>query len=308
MTPDNGAVDYQGRIFRFAYRGLVRSMNAVEREALEARIRRGWDRDSIIYKDQHDNVLDGHNRLDVIFKLVLDMNLAGVRVVTVPMADIDAVRDFIEGKNHDRRHLTPAEVADWRQRRRKVIDSLNGAGLSSRQIAAEVGCSHGTVRREINDAVTPVTVPDLAAAPHPGGRRKGMTTEKVRERRQEVARLWNEGMSRADLAARFGISTSAVSEDLKAVRAEGKIKLAGRSARADLRRKTFRASEKLVKEKAAAASVPPGRRRKSVLADTRGAWGRLRTHFGRLDQAGRDAFIAEVPVLREALADVPVPQ
>jgi hypothetical protein len=80
-------------------------------------------------------------------------------VVSTAAFDTDEEAEaFVDSQNLHRRHLN----AEWRQER---VRGLRGKGMSTREIAKEVGCDNATVHRDLKRGVASATPePQLAPA------------------------------------------------------------------------------------------------------------------------------------------------
>jgi hypothetical protein len=95
-----------------------------------------------VVRDQHGNVLDGHNRAAIADELGVDY-----RVDIVSVEDDRQARTIARQLNLARRHLSRA------QKRQLIADEIEAApDRSDREIARLMGCDHktvGSVRREL---------------------------------------------------------------------------------------------------------------------------------------------------------------
>lgn len=107
---------------------------AVE-DALRESIQRFGVLVPVIY-DQHDRLLDGHNRKRIAEELEVEVPFHVVHV-----ADDDQAEEIVKTINLDRRHLGP-------EQRREIVVALRNNGHSQRAVAEALGVGLGTVQRD----------------------------------------------------------------------------------------------------------------------------------------------------------------
>jgi hypothetical protein len=118
--------------------------------AVEAALRASIDRFGVlvpVVKDQHGNILDGHQRARLADEL-------GRKYPTniFPVADTEEAREIARTLNEDRREMP-------REQRLPVVADLRKHGHSLRAIAGAVGVTKSQVERDLA-TVPPGTVPD----------------------------------------------------------------------------------------------------------------------------------------------------
>ena len=118
--------------------------------AIESALRDSIDRFGVLVpvaKDQHGNVLDGHQRARIADDLGLKYP-----VNIIEVADEDEAREIARTLNEDRRAMPKAE-------RLPVVQALREEGHSMRAIAGAVGVTKSQVERDLS-TVPDGTVPD----------------------------------------------------------------------------------------------------------------------------------------------------
>jgi site-specific DNA-methyltransferase (adenine-specific) len=154
-----------------------------------------------VAKDQHGNILDGHQRA----RITADLGLA-YPVNTIMVADEDEGREIARTLNEDRRAMP-------KEQRLPVVRALREEGHSLPAIAGALGVSHTQVARDLATC-TDVQVPDritgLDGKSRPARREaKAATTAPQKlPREQRVAQitaLAAEGHTAAQIADRIGV-------------------------------------------------------------------------------------------------------
>lgn len=124
---------------------LFPSLEPAVEDALRESIQRFGVLVPIIY-DQHDRLLDGHNRKRIADELEIECPFHVVHV-----ADDDQAEEIVQTINLDRRHLDA-------EQRREIVAALRANGHSLRAIAGAVGTSQTQVARDLEaSGVTEVT-------------------------------------------------------------------------------------------------------------------------------------------------------
>lgn len=101
------------------------------------------------------------------------------------------------------------------EKRRAKVAQLRADGLSSAQIAAELGENPRTIYQDI--AILKMERPDIKKT---GTRRKRTTTDKVVKRRTTVAKLLADGRSGAQIAAELGENRRTIYLDIRIIKSE----------------------------------------------------------------------------------------
>lgn len=124
---------------------LFPSLDPAIEAALRESIRRFGVLVPVVY-DQHDRLLDGHNRQRIAAELEVDCPFHVIHV-----ADDAQAEEIVRTINLDRRHLDPGQ-------RREIVAALRADGHSLRAIAGAVGTSQTQVARDLQaSGVTEVT-------------------------------------------------------------------------------------------------------------------------------------------------------
>jgi len=282
MTPATAVglpeLTYAGRRFVHVADGVVRRMTEAEQDALSESIGT-YGILQQLYITEDGRVADGWNRLVLAADLGLPWSRIEGLIAWMPPTLTDEVLCALSyDLNHKRRHLDAQE-------RRLEVGRRRQRGQSTRAIAGALGVDQATVVGDLgsstdeNSSVERVTGRDGKSRPA-----RMPTPDEVAARRAEVAaaRDRNPGMTVAELAARLGVSTGTVSDDLQAVR------LAAELADADAAQ-----SEEDAARRAAAPAGPHDPPESSVLRQCREllAWRKvlfLRLNAGALyDRKGR---------------------
>lgn len=101
----------------------------------------------VIY-DQHDRLLDGHNRKRIAEELEVEVPFHVVHV-----EDESQAEEIVKTINLDRRHF-------GQEQRRELAAALRANGHSERAIAGALGVSQPTVHRDLEATDSPESVPD----------------------------------------------------------------------------------------------------------------------------------------------------
>lgn len=161
--------------------------------------------------DQHDNVIDGHHRLEVAKDL--GMFWSAVPWRRIELRDEDHRREVVRQANLNRRHLTEKEHEERNARIRAKVD----AGVSQRHVAREEGVAQSTVNAIVlGDRSADHLGSDLQTDP---ARKEEPTVEtrakknrppdsiaQGKEKRRRIAALLAEGRTPADIARALGTS------------------------------------------------------------------------------------------------------
>jgi len=119
--------------------------------AVEAALRESIGRFGVLVPviyDQHDRLLDGHNRQRIAEELEVECPFHVVNVEDDAQAE-----EIVKTINLDRRHLHP-------EQRREIAAALRANGHSERAIAGALGVSQPTVHRDLEATDSPESVPD----------------------------------------------------------------------------------------------------------------------------------------------------
>lgn len=111
--------------------------------AIESALRASIDRFGVLVpvaKDQHGNILDGHQRARIADELG-----AEYPVTTIECSGGDMAREIARTLNEDRREMP-------KEQRLEVVKALREEGYSTRAIAGAVRVSEPTVRRDLSGA------------------------------------------------------------------------------------------------------------------------------------------------------------
>lgn len=178
--------------------------------ATEAALRESIQRFGVIVpvvKDQHGNILDGHNRVRIATELDL---LIPQRVRTV--ADEDEAQEVARTLNQDRRHLTV-------EQRRAIVAELRKEGHSQYAIAKAHGITRSTVQKDLRNLQVDTRYPPENGAPDRAAGLDGKTYPTKRQdlykRRARVLQLREQGNTMERIAKELGVSIGAIANDLK---------------------------------------------------------------------------------------------
>lgn len=159
-----------------------------------------------VAKDQHGNVLDGHQRLRVAGELGVD-----VPTTVIEVASADEAREIARTLNEDRRAMPKAE-------RLEVVKALREEGHTTRAIAGAVGVDHSTVIRDLAGGASapPARVTGLDGKSYPA-RKTGVlrTQSATRERERRISELAAEGHTAAQIGPLVGMTKESVKDAAK---------------------------------------------------------------------------------------------
>ena len=150
--------------------------------AVEAALRASIDRFGVlvhVVKDQHGNILDGHQRARIADSL-------GIKypVSIVDVADEDEAREIARTLNEERRAMPKEE-------RLPVVVALREEGHSLRAIAGAVGISEGQVRKDLAGGAyqyAPETTKGLDGKSYPARRKPKLPPADALAQAREVKR------------------------------------------------------------------------------------------------------------------------
>lgn len=206
MIPENcPVVHLGGRAFRLLFHMYIKPSDRanLRRSVME----KGFEVPIVV--DQHDNVIDGANRLQICVEL--GMPLSSLQIKTRHCESLEKAEELCWELNAHRRHWwSPEEQERQVELRRIRVAELRKQGMTMREIAEEVGVSHVTI---VNDTKACAVAP---GKPLPGATAVPSAKEEEQMQRQKrVVELRDNGMSLRKIAKELGIQVWTVQSDLK---------------------------------------------------------------------------------------------
>lgn len=256
-----------GRVFKLPYKSLFPPMTPAERKRLENSIHEVGLLDPITV-DQDDNVIDGHNRLEMAN--MLGLGLAELKVETIVIKSLEQVQAITNAKNAARRHLSDKALEEWRKTRRgESVRLVMEEGLTQREAAERLGVGLGTVSRDVAKAELdvvphgttssspPQPLPVKDVTPPTNTQHRPRSTSAIKERWEKVAVAFSAGVTIDQIAADLGVSHATVSVDLAKLRKAGDARvMMNKTKRANIKKQRQKEEAKrIVKE-----TAPPSRR------------------------------------------------
>lgn len=139
---------YDGRAFHFPWGEMVRPLNRQESERLRESIDRLGVIDPITV-DEHDNVIDGKNRLEIAHSIGIPVNQIPFDV-RVCLGE-EEKRELAWQLNEARRQLSAEELSAARLDRINRVAEARREGQSLRAIAAKEGLSQTTIMNDLRE-------------------------------------------------------------------------------------------------------------------------------------------------------------
>ena len=195
--------------YKTPFKDLLPPLSTEEREALKADIKERGQLDPI-YVDEDNNVLDGHNRLD----------LAGTDawVETIEgLGSIEEKQAFVLSRNFKRRNLSPDQKAEVRRSMQavgKAMREQDAKQWTQKRLAVLFGVSHQVVsvwEKASKPKVSSNSKSRTATKPKPDSRVKVSPDAKPK-----IVAAVASGKSQAQVAADVGVSQKTISNIVKA--------------------------------------------------------------------------------------------
>jgi hypothetical protein len=157
-----GVIRVGAREFRTPFRGECRPLTAAERERLRASIRKLGVQDAVVV-DEDDNVLDGHNRLEIAEEL--DIPPADIPFEVKVGLTLKQRQAIAAELNEARRQLTAEELEEAAAKRRVRVAAGKKAGKTTRQMSAEEGVSQPQIIADLKKVAEEALAGDNPLSP-----------------------------------------------------------------------------------------------------------------------------------------------
>jgi DNA-binding NarL/FixJ family response regulator len=224
-------VKLYGVVYQCPYAHLIRPLSVVEANRLRESIVRNNGILSPIAFDQHGNVLDGINRLEMMADIGIPLKESDKKVFSI--ASEEEAREILYDLNTVRRHLSAAELEEIRQQkerdrqeRRAQVEQLRVEGKTLREIAGDLGVGKSTVDRDAKSTGRSVPQENVGT-----DRPVEQTESALGDRRVKVSELRKTGKSQRQIADELDVAKSTVASDLEQIAAPEPVEIKGKDGR-----------------------------------------------------------------------------